>query len=54
LDENTKMTNSLKGNELVYLMRQNRVLLVKRYPRDNVQIADNLECISIKEYVDLK
>lgn len=43
LSENTQWADSLVGKELVWLMRQNRDLLVQRYAKMGVVMIDNLE-----------
>lgn len=52
LAENTEYADSLVGNNLVWLMRQNRDLLVKRYSSSNVKVVDNLEAVEGKHYTD--
>ncbi len=43
LAENIDKAEELVGNELLFLMRQNRDLLVKRYQKKGVIVVDNLE-----------
>ena len=50
--ENTEKAQQLIGDELTFLMRQNRDLLVNRYHRNGVLVVDNLECVPSKEYTD--
>lgn len=50
--ENTEKAQLLIGDELTYLMRQNRDLLVKRYNQNGVLVVDNLDCVPSKEYTD--
>jgi hypothetical protein len=50
--ENVERADSLVGKELVFLMRQNRDLLVKRYNKGNVTVVDNLESVGDVEYID--
>ena len=40
------------GDELVWLIRKNRDLLVERYTRKGVIVVDNLESVPDKEYID--
>jgi hypothetical protein len=50
--ENTEKANSMVGKELIYLIKQNRDLLVKRYNRNNVIVVDNLEVVENSDYID--
>jgi hypothetical protein len=50
--ENVERADSLVGKELVFLMRQNRDLLVKRYAKNKVMVVDNLESVPDAEYID--
>lgn len=50
--ENVQYADSLVGKDLIYLMRQNRDLLVNRYSRKGVLVVDNLELVSGKDFVD--
>jgi hypothetical protein len=50
--ENTEKADFLIGKELIYLIKQNRDLLVKRYNRNNVFVVDNLEAVSSSDYID--
>ena len=50
--ENIHYADSLVGKELVFLMRQNRDFLVKRYNKNNCFVIDNLEMVSGKEFID--
>lgn len=52
LAENVQYADSLAGRELVFLMRQNRDYLMKRYNRDNVTVVDNLETVNGKDFID--
>ncbi len=52
LGENMKTADSLVGKELVWLMKQNRDLLVKRYRKNGVLVVDNLEAVPATEFVD--
>ncbi|PBQ31613.1 hypothetical protein CNR22_07475 [Sphingobacteriaceae bacterium] len=50
--ENTQYADSLVGKELVFLMRQNRDFLMKRYNKQNCKVVDNLELVNGKEFID--
>jgi hypothetical protein len=50
--ENTQYADSLVGKELIYLIKQNRNLLMKRYNKDGVIVVDNLELVNGKDYID--
>lgn len=50
--ENVQYADSLVGKELVFLMRQNRDYLVKRYQQGNCKVVDNLEAVNGKEFTD--
>ncbi|MCW3076253.1 MAG: hypothetical protein JWO32_862 [Bacteroidetes bacterium] len=52
LAENMEYADSLVGKELVFLMKQNRDYLVKRYNRNNCRVVDNLELVKGKEFTD--
>ncbi|MBA3663680.1 MAG: hypothetical protein H0W61_05675 [Bacteroidetes bacterium] len=52
LAENIHYADSLVGKELVYLMRQNRDYLIKRYKAKNIEMIDNLEAIESKYFID--
>lgn len=52
LAENTQYADSLVGNNLVWLMRQNRDLLVKRYTQKGAIVVDNLEAVPGWDYTD--
>ncbi len=52
LGENVERADSLVGKELVYLIKQNRDLLVKRYHKNKVRVVDNLEAVGNSEYID--
>ena len=52
LAENIEYADSLVGKDLVYLMKQNRDLLMNRYNKDGVFVADNLEVVKGKDYID--
>lgn len=50
--ENIEYADSLVGKELVFLMKQNRDYLVKRYNKDNCKVIDNLELVSGIDFID--
>ena len=50
--ENCQYADSLVGKELVFLMRQNRDFLVKRYTKGNCKVVDNLDLVNGKEFID--
>lgn len=50
--ENVEYADSLVGKELVFLMKQNRDYLVKRYNKNNCVVVDNLELVNGKEFTD--
>jgi hypothetical protein len=52
LAENIEYADSLVGKELVFLMKENRDFLVKRYSKNNCTVVDNLELVSGKEFTD--
>lgn len=52
LAENVEYADSLVGKELVFLMKQNRDYLVKRYQKNNCKVIDNLELVSGLEFTD--
>jgi hypothetical protein len=52
LAENTQYADSLVGNNLVWLMLQNRDLLVKRYTQKGAVMVDNLEAVPGWDYTD--
>ncbi len=52
LAENVEYADSLVGKELVYLMRQNREFLMKRYNSGNCTVVDNLELVPGLEFTD--
>lgn len=52
LAENIQYADSLVGKELVFLMKQNKDFLVKRYTKNNCFVIDNLEMVSGKEFID--
>lgn len=50
--ENVQYADSLVGKELVFLMRQNRDFLVKRYNTHNCVVVDNLEAVPGYDFID--
>jgi hypothetical protein len=52
LGENIEAADSLVGKELIWLMKQNRDLLIKRYRKKKVLVIDNLMAIPATEFVD--
>lgn len=52
LAENIQYADSLVGKDLVFLMKQNRDLLMNRYNKDGVLVVDNLELVCGKDYID--
>lgn len=52
LAENIDYADSLVGKELVFLMKQNRDFLIKRYQKNNCVVVDNLELVKGIEFTD--
>lgn len=50
--ENCDYADSLVGKELVFLMKQNRDFLVKRYTTFNCKVIDNLELVNGNDFID--
>ena len=50
--ENTERAKELIGDDLIFLIKQNRDLLVNRYNKNGVIVADNLELIPDEQYID--
>ena len=50
--ENVEMADSLVGKELLFLMKQNRDLLVERYTRMGVVVVDNLCSVPDEQFID--
>jgi hypothetical protein len=50
--ENVEKAQELVGDELVWLIRQNRDLLITRYQNKGAIVVDNLECVPDSEYID--
>ncbi|MBO7074382.1 MAG: hypothetical protein J6W12_05705 [Bacteroidales bacterium] len=53
LAENVERAQTLVGDDLVFLMRQNRDYLVERYGNlENVTVVDNLEAVADQYFID--
>ncbi|MFK8046710.1 MAG: hypothetical protein AB8B72_14520 [Crocinitomicaceae bacterium] len=52
LAENTEKAEILVGKDLIYLMRQNRNLLVNYFGRKGITVVDNLEIVPDKYFID--
>ncbi|MDO9510325.1 MAG: hypothetical protein Q7J34_01080 [Bacteroidales bacterium] len=52
LAENVEKAKELAGKDLIYLMQQNRDLLVKRYTRMGALVVDNLEAVPSEQFID--
>lgn len=52
LAENVEKAKALAGKDLLYLMQQNRDLLVKRYTRMGALVVDNLEAVPDGQFID--
>ncbi len=52
--ENVQFADSLVGKELVFLMKQNRDFLVKRYSNATCKVIDNLERVNGNEFIDVE
>jgi hypothetical protein len=50
--ENTEKAYELVGDELLWLIRENRRLLAARYTNMGVTVVDNLETVPDREYID--
>jgi hypothetical protein len=50
--ENTECADSLVGKDLIFLMKQNRDLLMKRYNKNGVIVVDNLELVRSEYFTD--
>jgi len=50
--ENVEMADSLVGKELLFLMKQNRDLLVERYTQMGVVVVDNLCSVPDEQFID--
>jgi len=50
--ENMDFSDSLVGKDLVFLMKNNRDYLVKRYNKNNCEVVDNLELVPGTEFTD--
>lgn len=54
LAENVETADSLVGKDLVFLMKQNRDFLVKRYTEKGATVIDNLELVPADCFLDQK
>lgn len=52
LSENVEAADSLVGKELVWIIKQNRDLLISRYHKNGVIVVDNLESVPASEFID--
>jgi hypothetical protein len=52
LADNTQKAQELVGDDLVFLMRQNKDILVERYSRKGAIVVDNLEVVASEDYID--
>ncbi len=52
LAENTEQASKLVGKDLLFLMEQNRKLLVDYYTRRGVLVVDNLYAVSNSQFID--
>jgi len=50
--ENVEMADSLVGKDLIFLMKQNRDLLIERYQRMGVIVVDNFCSVRDEEFID--
>ncbi|WP_017259725.1 DUF4843 domain-containing protein [Pedobacter arcticus] len=50
--ENTEKANQLLGYPLTYLMNQNKELLLQRYQKNGVFVADNLNAVTNKDFIE--
>jgi hypothetical protein len=50
--ENIQYADSLVGKDLVFLLKRNRDLLMKRYDKNGVIVVDNLESVRGLDYID--
>ncbi len=50
--ENIDYADSLVGKELVFLMKQNRDFIVKRYSKRTCVVIDNLDLVRGKDFID--
>ncbi len=50
--ENTEKAKLLVGDDLLFLIKQNRDLLVNRYQKNGVIVVDNLECVPSDQYTE--
>lgn len=52
LSENVGKANELVGKDLIFLMKENRKLLVNYFEQKGVQVCDNLEAVEEEQFVD--
>lgn len=52
LSENVAQADSLVGKDLVFLMKNNRDFLMKRYTQKGAVVIDNLESAGINDFLD--
>ncbi len=52
ISENTEKANQLIGKPLTYLMNQNRASLFKRYQKNGVLVADNLNAVADEDFIE--
>lgn len=50
--ENTQKAEQLVGEDLIYLMNENRKLLKDYYGSKGVLVVDNLDCVDDEQYID--
>ena len=50
--ENVQYADSLVGKDLVFLMKRNRDILMKRYNKDGTIVVDNLDLVCGFDYID--
>ena len=52
LAENVAYADSLVGKDLVFLMQQNKQLLIDRYTQKGALVVDNFEVVLGKDFID--
>ncbi len=52
LSENTEKARKLAGEDLLYIMNENRNLLIKYYEQKGVTVVDNLNTLEDEQFVD--
>jgi hypothetical protein len=50
--ENVEKADSLVGKELIFLMNQNKDLLINRYNKNKVLVINNFDCVHDAEFID--